>query len=1696
MKQPTRKKSFLTRLLRIVLKTVLFLLLFLELIVLLILTPPVQNFIRKKAVTYLENKLHTKVAVGRIYIGLPKKVVIEDIYVEDRQKDTLLSAGSLKVNIALLKLFKGEVEINEVELKNSTVKIKRQLPDTAFNFQFIIDAFSSPKTTKKESTNSSSGDIAIHNVKLDKIRLVYKDVLTGNDVEAWLNHFDTKIDKIDPAHLAFDIPETNIDGLAAKFYQVKPLAAPEPVIKDTVKTSPTLPLQLGLGTISLKNIQLDYGNDVSLLYSKVNIGKTTIKVNRFDIDQQIIDLKDVSLSNINASLRIGKKEATRKVIKKTGEKIQTEVKNGWRILAGSVKLDNDKLRFDDDNSPAQKTGMDYAHLNIDSLTLHAKGFILANDSIAGNITEARLKERKGFILQKLTTRFLYANNQAWLKDLYLETPGTELKKNIAIQYASINALKEDIGNMYLDANIENSKVLVKDILTFVPSLQTQPAFADPSATWYINSYMKGRVSNLQIAALQIQGLQDTKIDISGNLAGLPDFKNIMADLTIRDISSSKRDIDLFVPPAVLPKNITLPGRLHISGKANGNAAAMKTDIAIQTDLGNASVKGKFQQLNDLKKIKYDASVQTVSLDIGTILQQKETFGTVTATFTAIGTGTDPKTANALLNGNIQSAVIKQYTYHDLAMKGSIANQQVKINAGIIDPNIHFAINAEADLSKEYPAVVMNAMIDSIKMQPLHLTPDVFIYRGKIEGNFPVTDPSNLQGHLFITQSVLVSGGQRVQLDTVKLLAGSNDSGHYVLLNSAIANVVLTGQYELTALGNIFQEAIEPYFSMKNTAHSQSSAPYDFRLIGGINNGPALKAILPGLDRLEPVNFQSHFTSKEGWSAHLTAPAIDINNNRIRNLQLQVNTRQDQLLVKTSLGQYRNDGSIELDNTSFTASLSNNTIDFALNIKDRSLKNKYNLEGSLQQPQPGNYAISLKPGNLLLNYDSWNISQANKIIISGKKINATDLLLSKSGQELKISSQSQSADGPMEIDFNNFKLVTLTGFVQTDSTLADGTLNGKLTLIDLTSNPVFTGDLTINNLRLRKDTVGDVHLLVNNKVSNAYNADITISGRGNDIRLAGNYYPASASNNFDFNLDIRQMPLTIGQAFSGGAIHNASGSVNGKFAVKGTMERPEVSGSLNFNKVSFIFGPLNSYFAIDQDKIELNSTGIRFNDFAVKDSAGNQLIINGTAATTNFMHYQFDMKVRANNFHALNSTKKENKLFYGQLYFNTNITVTGTDKLPVIDGQLTVNEKTKMTIVLPQREPGVVDREGIVEFVDKDAPLNDSLFLGAIDSLNQSPFTGMNVSMTIQVNKQADLTLIIDEGNGDFLNVKGEAELTADVDRSGKIILAGTYELESGAYELSFNLLHRKFLIEKGSKITWGGEPTKADVDITAKYIANVSPLDLVKSELSENLTNAQLNTYLQKLPFDVVLKMEGKLLQPKITFDIILPDNKSYVVSNDIIANVRTKLDELRQEEGEMNKQVFSLLLLNRFVAENPFDIGSGTSASTLARQSVSKLMTEQLNRLAGELVKGVDLNFDVQASEDYTTGERRDRTDLNVGLSKQLLDDRLTVTVGSNFELEGPQTSQQSTNIAGNVALDYKLSKDGRYLLRAYRKNEYQGIIDGYVIETGVGFIITLDYNRFREIFQGRKKKQKRKDKEPATSTATEVEPLKKEEE
>src|SRR5204862_2177545 len=118
MQKPKTVCNYPRKIIRIVLRTIAFLLLFVLLIFILLLTPPVQKFLTVKVQHYLENKLHTKVLIGRISFGLSGKVGLNNVYIEDKTKDTLVSGGSIRGHLNFLKLFSNEVRVKDVEFQN------------------------------------------------------------------------------------------------------------------------------------------------------------------------------------------------------------------------------------------------------------------------------------------------------------------------------------------------------------------------------------------------------------------------------------------------------------------------------------------------------------------------------------------------------------------------------------------------------------------------------------------------------------------------------------------------------------------------------------------------------------------------------------------------------------------------------------------------------------------------------------------------------------------------------------------------------------------------------------------------------------------------------------------------------------------------------------------------------------------------------------------------------------------------------------------------------------------------------------------------------------------------------------------------------------------------------------------------------------------------------------------------------------------------------------------------------------------------------------------------------------------------------------------------------------------------------------------------------------------------------------------
>jgi hypothetical protein len=124
-------------------------------------------------------------------------------------------------------------------------------------------------------------------------------------------------------------------------------------------------------------------------------------------------------------------------------------------------------------------------------------------------------------------------------------------------------------------------------------------------------------------------------------------------------------------------------------------------------------------------------------------------------------------------------------------------------------------------------------------------------------------------------------------------------------------------------------------------------------------------------------------------------------------------------------------------------------------------------------------------------------------------------------------------------------------------------------------------------------------------------------------------------------------------------------------------------------------------------------------------------------------------------------------------------------------------------------------------------------------------------------------------------------------------------------------------------------------------------------------------------------------------------------------------------------------------------------------------------------VVPGVELNFDIQSYNDYQSGQAQGRTQLDIGVKKQLFNERLAVQVGGMVDVEGEKAKQNSaSDITSDVTIEYKLTKDGRFRLKGFRHNQYEGAIEGQLVETGTGVLYVLDFKKWKEFFHSAKNK------------------------
>ena len=1481
--------------------------------------------------------------------------------------------------------------------------------------------------------------------------------------------------------MVFHIKDLDIAGMQTSFSQDSSYLPVKQ--KDTAQTRFTLIAD----NTHFQNISFKYNDALNKLLFALQLGDLQMQLNEFGLGDNNIYVKKLAMSNTAITLSMGA-ESTAPAFVDTLIKIDTT--SGWHITGGDIKIAGTSFKMDINSSPRQPSGIDYSHLYFKNTDLSMRNFLYTSDTIAGNVTHFAGTEQCGLAVQELRTVFNYNPQGAVLKNLYLKTPNTVLQDHVEVHYPSLEALQKRTQVLQLNLDLKNSIVGLQDVLIFVPQLKSQEIFRKHGNDHFnVTAAIKGYLNNLNIANLSASGLSNTQIVVNGRLGGLPEMKELNYDLHVSQFVSSRKDVSTFVPDSVL-SDIRLPDRFGVTGLLSGTELDYNADMVMVSTDGRAYIKGTLETSHGKGKEAYNFFVKTDQLNVGRILKEDSLMSTVSANITVKGQSFDTKTMTAAVAAEISGANIKGYNYHDLKMQGNVAEQAGTLRLVAADSNLRVNLKAQADFSGKYTAVVADLVMDSIDFHALKLYSSDLRTSGIIHADIKELNMDYPKGEVVWRQPVVTTGGTRYYIDSMSIISRpSADTGQNIIADIDALQATVRGKTPLTKIAGIIQDHINRHYALPSydsTANmhlmkastaitrNDTGLPqnYDLKILAHITDKPILHSLLPGLTSLDSVHVDGSLTSRT-LSFNIAAPNVVYGSNVLENGLVQVRGADSAFTYKVTADKFST-GKFSLWFADIHGKLDQNTITTNVSLADSTKTEQFALAATMKKS--GDTQVVQLQNGLKLNYNVWDVAPANSIVLVKGGFYVRGFDISYKGQYIKANSESPAVNTPLKIDFDSFLLSNITEVMsRSDSILVNGVLNGNVTIQRMSPSVQVTSDLTIHNLSVLSDTMGDLHAQVSNAAGNSLDAKVNLSGRGNDVTLAGTYYTQPTGNNdFDFNLDIKALALRSMETIAQNQIKNSGGYIRGNLKVQGKISSPELTGEIRTDSVVTTVSMINAVFRLPAEKIEFSNKSVLFDNFTIRDSANNKAIFNGSVDITDMSNAILNLQVGVNaaNFHIARSTEKDNKNYYGSLLVTTDLQVKGPVSAPSVNGDIKILKGTDFTVVTPESNPQLEASKGIVAFVNmKDTGRRNILKPRVKDSVKHKLTVGSEFNVNITVDKNAQFTLVIDQASGDFLKVKGEAAINATVNAGGVLTLAGTYDLHSGAYQLNYDFIKRKFLIQDGSTITFGGDPVKGTkLDINAIYEANVPPYDLVEKQVPDQ---GQLNYYKQNLPFDVKLFLKGEILQPAISFDIDLPENKVYPLTADQIELVQGKLNQVRTDTSELNKQVFALLILSRFVSDDPFSSAASNSIGFTALQSVSTFIGEQLNRAASKLVKGVDISADLQTSEDYTTGDMRQRTDFNLAASKTLLNDRLKLTIGNDFELEGPQTSNnQSSLVPSNLAADYLLSADGRYTMRGYRKAYNEGVLEGYVTETGLDFIVSLDYNNFRNAFQKKKKK------------------------
>ncbi|HLV14652.1 MAG TPA: translocation/assembly module TamB domain-containing protein [Xanthomarina sp.] len=1661
--QPILNKKKRFRFLKIVGRIILGFLLLLFLLILFIRSPWGQDIIVTKAVSFLSNKTKTKVELDKLFITFDGDIQLNRLYLEDQKGDTLIYSRKLQANVPLWSMIQGNgVGVDALNWQGVRANITRKDTIQGFNFQFIIDAFDSQDKSEVEvDATAAPLNILLGNLRFQDFDIVYNDVVTGIDSRFKIGKLQADFEKTDLETMTFIASELKLTDSRIVFSQT--------LVPDTPGSEGTTLPKLTVKELTLANVYADYNSEADRIAATLDIQEFFSEIPNIDLANQVFEVNEFSLKNSNIVLRTEtEKNAVTEKVEEVSDDIEHDIEAfEWpsiQFLIGEIDLINNNFSYFVNNEKGKNGVFNANAIQLTNINFNAENIALKDKIAELELIEASFKEISGINLKSLQFQINATDKQLKLSNLKTALNNNFLQGNLQLDYPSLARLIKAPNQSEVAIHMPSFKVSLKDLFLFQPSLKENDYLNTLSKKLiYGNINAKGYLSDINLSKMTVTW-NNTKFSANGSIQNITQTDALAFNIPAFSAVTKRSDIIQFVEEENL--GINLPNDLELKGTAKVSLNDIIATATLTTSQGLAKVEGQFK---NGKTIEFDADLEIEEYKLSELLKNEQ-LGNLNIKLKAHGKGDNINNLDATLDATVSSFKYNNYDISDLKLVGDIKNGSGTISSNYKDNNLNMTLDSQVILDSISSEANINLNIIGADLKALGLNQRDIKTRMKVAAHFK-GNSTNFEATAQVDDGIFVSDNKSYLLGTVKAMAYIKPDTTSVSVNNKMIDLVLQSNTNPQTWSTSLKQHVLGYFYRDEKVMDSTMKGVNLKLRGNISEGAILKDVfLVNLKDLDTVNIAVDFNERERkLTARVNAPHINYSDITVDSLAFSMDTDQEKFNFNLGFNQIKA-APFHIQKTIIEGNQIDNELALSLvayHKNDKIIQILSQVSGTSEELR-----FHVLPENLILNKTSWSVPKTNEVLIYDKELVFNDFRFSKGNQSIEITDKLPDVSkNHIAIDFKNFKLNEFLSYLNPDKTLASGNLNGDFILEEPFAETGILANLDISQFHVMDVDLGTLDVNAKSLGGESYDFNAMLKGGEVDLDLKGDYVASLTGANLDLDLNINKFNMQALAGFSEGEITETSGSFSGNFKLTGTTKKPEYNGKLQFNDANFKIAKFNSAFTLNNEILNIDNSGVSMKDFTVRDENKNTFVMSGKIGTESFINPTFDLQLVANNFQVLNATKDDNDFLYGKASFNGKAKITGDMQIPKVDMDMRVNSDTNITYVLPSATVNMEEREGVVIFVNRDNP--DAILTRTKE--RTATLTGIDFKALLKIGKEATVTIIIDEETGDNFKVSGEGDFNVTMNPNGVLRLSGVYEVSSGHYELNlYKIVNRKFNLIPGSKVTWSGDPFDAKLDVKAVYQVDASTSSLMAPMYSGS-DPAVKGKFRQVLPFYVFLNIDGELLEPKIAFSLDMPEDDQGAIGGQVYGRIQ----QLNNQEDELNRQVFSLLVLNRFYPDSGSD-GSEGGVASIARDNLNDAVSDQLNMFSDKLLgtSGFELDFGLNSFTDYQGNTPQQRTQLDIAAQKKLFNDRVIVRVGSEVDIEGSSSSGEETPIIGNVSVEYLLTESGRYRLKGFSRNEFENVIDGQTVVSGIALIFTQEFNKYSELWNALFKAQTEEEK------------------